>query len=54
MFNSWTVHLNTLNYIKLFQRGFMDPLDKILSMIVFNAILVVSEEEQEEEENTAR
>jgi hypothetical protein len=31
------------------QRGFMDPLDKILSVIVFNAIHVVAEETEEED-----
>ena len=30
----------------------MDPLDKILSLIVFNAVIVVSEEEEGEETNT--
>merc|ERR1711874_74333 len=33
---------------KWMQRGFMDPLDKILSVIVLNAIVIVSEDTEED------
>ena len=35
----------------LFQRGFMDPLDKVLSVIVLRAICMVSED-QDRDTNT--
>ena len=34
----------------IFQRGFMDPLDKILSVIVMNAIVIVSQDSEVPEE----
>merc|ERR1712079_21841 len=34
---------------KWMQRGFMDPLDKILSVIVMNAIVIVSEDTEAED-----
>ena len=36
--------------ISIFQRGFMDPLDKILSVIVMNAIVIVSQDSEVPEE----
>ena len=40
-----------ITFIKTFplQRGFMDPLDKILSVIVANAIVIVSEDTEAED-----
>ena len=37
-----------------FQRGFMDPLDKILSVIVMNAVVIVSQDTEIQDDTIRR
>ena len=44
-----------MTFIKAyFQRGFMDPLDKILSVIVMNAVVIVSQDTEIQDDTIRR
>ena len=46
-----SLYIGNIDLTFQFQRGFMDPLDKILSVIVMNAIVIVSQDQDQSNED---